>query len=167
MIIIKNKGIATLPTVIVLGMMFLAIVVSLTSMTFSGLMISQSQSHSSNALFYAEAGARDALTKIARNNKYLTSTDVYAVSCNPSRADSNYCYLLDFTTNASGCSVSMDNCAEVSVFDVVGDPNNTKRIISKGKMKTSTRSMQVDVVMDSGAATDGEITGITWTELTN
>ena len=150
MIIIKNKGIATLPTVIVLGMMILAVVVSMTSMTLSGLMISQGSTQSSNALFYAEAGARDALTKIARDKTYsCISTD---------------CYSLDFITN--GCTNNTD-CAKISVSAGIGTTADPKIITSKGIMKTSTRKMQVSVVMDSGLATDGQITGTTWTELTN
>lgn len=160
MIIIRNKGIATLPTVIVLGMMILAIVVSISAMTLSGLMISQGQTQSSNALFYAEAGARDALTKIARNKTYICSV---TNSCNAV----GY-YSLDFITN--GCTLGTD-CAQVSVSSGVGTTADPKIIISKGIMKTSTRRMQVSVVLDNGTTDptiqNGEITGVTWTELTN
>jgi len=160
MIIIKNKGIATLPTVIVLGMMILAVVVSMTSMTLSGLMISQGSTQSSNALFYAEAGARDALTKIARDKTYVCSI---TNSCNTV----GY-YSLDFITN--GCANNTD-CAQVSVSAGIGTTTDPKIIVSKGIMKTSTRRMQVSVVLDNGTTDasiqNGEITGTTWTELTN
>ena len=153
MIITKNKGIATLPTVIVLGMMILAVVVSMTSITLSGLMISQGQTQSSNALFYAEAGARDALTKIARDKNYTCST--------------TDCYSLDFVTN--GCSLLTD-CAMISVSAGTGVTGDPKIIISKGIMKTSTRRMQVSVILDGGTSTaslqNGEITSAVWTELT-
>jgi len=145
MIITKNKGIATLPTVIVLGMMILAIVVSMTAMTLSGLMISQGQSQSSNALFYAEAGARDALVKIARDKTYTcVTTD---------------CYSLDFVTN--GCSLGTD-CAKISV---TGN-NITKIITSKGIMKTSTRTMQVTVNLDGATNDYGLILSTSWIEIT-
>ncbi len=160
MIILKNKGIATLPTVIVLGMMVLAIVVSITSMSFSGLMISQGQAQSSNALFYAEGGARDALTKIARDKTYVCDV---TNSCNIV----GY-YSLDFVTN--GCTNNTD-CAQVSVSSGIGTTLDPKIIISKGIMKTSTRKMQVSVILDNGTTDsnlqNGEITGITWTELTS
>ena len=154
MIIIKNKGIATLPTVIVLGMMVLAVVVSMTSITLSGLMISQSSSQSASALFYSEAGARDALTKIARNKNY---------TCGISD-----CYSIDFIPN--GCTNNTD-CAKVYVSVGTGTTADPKIIISKGIMKTSTRTMQVSVILDNGTIDPnlqyGEITSTIWTELTN
>ena len=152
--ILKNKGIATLPTVILLGMMVLAVVVSITSMTLNELSISQSQSQSQSALFYSEAGARDALVKIARNKNY---------SC--VSAD---CYSVDFSTN--GCSNNTD-CAKVTVSSGLGTSGDPKIITSKGIMQSSVRKMQVSVILDSGTtvATDqkGEITSASWTEVTN
>ncbi|MCX6755013.1 MAG: hypothetical protein NT068_00530 [Candidatus Nomurabacteria bacterium] len=151
---LNNKGIATLPTVMILGMMTLAIVVSITSMAFNELLISQGASQSSNALFYAEAGARDALTRIARNKNYTCST--------------TDCYSLDFITN--GCSNNTD-CAKITVSAGLGTTGDPKIITSKGIMKSSNRSVQVSVVLDSGTTDaslqNGEITSSTWTELTN
>lgn len=152
--ITNNKGIATLPTVMILGMMTLAIVISIASLAFNELLISQGASQSANALFYAEAGARDALTRIARDKNYsCVSTD---------------CYSLDFITN--GCSNNTD-CAKVSVSAGIGTTADPKIITSKGIMKASTRRVQVDVLLDSGTTTaalqNGEITSSTWTELTN
>jgi Tfp pilus assembly protein PilX len=152
--IIYNKGIATLPTVMILGMMTLAIVISIASLAFNELLISQGSSQSTNALFYAEAGTRDALTRIARDKNYTcASTD---------------CYSLDLITN--GCSNNTD-CAKVSVSAGVGTTADPKIITSKGIMKSSTRRIQVSVILDSGTSTNslqnGEITSSTWTELTN
>ena len=81
----NNKGIATLPAVMVIGMMALAVVVGITSMAFNELLISEGASQSSNALFYAEAGGRDALTRIARNKIYSGSysLDFVANECWP------------------------------------------------------------------------------------
>jgi|SRR3989338_3270925 len=150
----KNRGIATLPTVMVLGMMALAVVVSITSIAFNELLISQGTSQSSGALFYAEGGARDALTRIARKKNYVCST--------------TDCYSLDFVSN--GCS-SDDGCAKVSVSAGVGTTADPKIIISKGIKGASTRTMQVNVLLDGGT-TDaslqhGQITSTAWTEVTN
>lgn len=152
--IIKNKGIATLPTVILLGMMVLAVIVSVTSITLNEILISQSQSQSQSALFYAEAGARDALVRIARNKNYsCTSTD---------------CYSIDFVSN--GCSLGTD-CAKVTVSSGVGTTGDPKIITSKGIMKSNTRKMQVSVLLDNGTTTPelqkGEITSSSWLEITN
>lgn len=152
--ILKNKGIATLPTIIMLGMMSLAVVVSVTSLALNELLISQGASQSANALFYAEAGARDALVRIARNKNYTcASVD---------------CYSIDFITN--GCANNTD-CAKVSVSTGVGTTADKKIITSRGIMKSSIRKMEVRVELDGGttdvALQNGQITSTTWTELTN
>ena len=150
----KNDGIATLPTVMVLGMMTLAVVVSITSIAFNELFISQGLAQSSNALFYAEGGARDALTRIARKKNYMCST--------------TDCYSIDFVTN--GCTNNSD-CARVSVSSGLGTTANPKIIMSKGIMKAGMRRIQVSVILDNGttvaSSQNGEITSTTWTELTN
>ena len=150
----EQKGIATLPTVIVLGMIILAVVVSISSVAFNELLNSQGQAQSSSALFYAEAGARDALLRISRDKNYsCVATD---------------CYSIDFVAN--GCSTNTD-CAKVSVSSGVGTSADPKIITSKGIMKVATRTMQVTVVLDNGtslaANQNGEITSTTWTEVTN
>src|ERR1035437_9233490 len=131
----KNKGIAALPTVIILGMVALAIVVSITTVTFNELLISQGQAESSNALFYAEGGVRDALIRIARNKNYTCSvTD---------------CYSIDFISN--GCA-NGNGCSKISVSSGVGTTADPKIITSKGIMQVSTRVMQVSVILDNGTA---------------
>ena len=154
MIISNKSGVATLPTVLVLSIMALAVVVSITAMAFNELLISQGAAQSSTALFYAEAGARDALTRIARNKSYTCSA-----------AD---CYSVDFVTN--GCSNGTD-CAKVSVSSGVGSSADPKIIISSGIMNASKHKMQITVTLDSGttvaANQTGAITGAVWTELMN
>lgn len=149
--IIKKSGIATLPTVIVIGMLALAVAVSITALSFNELLISQGQAQSSAALVYGEAGARDALTRIARNKNYVCST--------------TDCYSIDFVAN--GCTNSTD-CAKVTVSSGVGTSADPKIITSKGITSASTRRIQVTVQMDGGASvTNGEITSAVWAELTN
>jgi len=134
----KNKGIATLPTVIVIGIMVLAIVISITSISLNELFISQGQAQSGTALFYAEAGARDALIKIARNKNYVCSV---AIDCH-----------VDF--NAT-------DYAEVLVSTNVD--NTVKTVTSKGVIKSISRSIQVVANLD----TNGKIISTAWSELTN
>ena len=77
----RSRGVATLPTVMLLGVMALVVAVSITTLSFTELFISQGSAQSSRAHFYAEAGARDALMKIARNKTYLcATTDCYSVN---------------------------------------------------------------------------------------
>ena len=152
--ITKNKGMATLPIVIIIGMMALAVVVGITTVALNELNISQGSAQSSSALFYAEGGARDALVRIARNKNYTCAT--------------TDCYSVDFVTN--GCSNNTD-CAKVSVSAGIGTTADPKIIISKGIRKLSNRSVQVSVVLDGGTTTtslqNGEITSTIWTELIN
>ena len=136
-----SRGIATLPTVMVLGIMALAVAVAITAVALSDSLVSQGSGQSSRALFYAEAGARDALIKIARNKNFTTS---------PS-------YTIDFSTN--GCSLGND-CATVTVTGT-----NPKTVTSVGGMKASSRTMQVVVTLDAGG--NGEIINADWSEVVN
>ena len=150
----KKNGIASLAIVIVLGAMSLAVFVSITSVVFNQLLISQGFAQSLNAFTYAEGGAHDALLRIVRNKNYsCVTTD---------------CYSVDFV--ASGCSMGTD-CAKVSVSVGVGTTLDPKIITVKGIKGTSTRTIQVSVIMDNGTAIasfqNGEITSTAWSELTN
>lgn len=137
-----QRGVATLPMVMVLGILALVVAVSATTLSFTELMISQGGGQSSRAQFYAESGARDALIRIVRNKAYLCAT-----------AD---CYTIDFSTG--GCA-SGNDCAKVQVTG-----NDTaKTVISKGVMKSSIRTLQVAVTLD----TDGQVTSAAWSEVTN
>lgn len=138
-----SRGVATLPTVILLGVMSLIVAVGITTLSFTELLISQGGSQSSRALFYAEAGARDALMKIARNKNYTCAAED--------------CYTIDFSIN--GCSLGND-CAKISVS--AGDP---KVVVSKGIMKASKRTIQVSVGMDTNGQIATSTTETVWTEI--
>ena len=143
------RGIASLPTVLVLGIVILAISISIATVSFSESFISQGSAQSSKAIFYAEAGARDALVKIARNKNYTCAS-----------AD---CYSLPFVT--SGCGASLDGCAKVSVSSGVGTVGDPKIITSKGLMSASSRTVNVSVILDTSG--DGAIATTTWSENIN
>ncbi|OHA79553.1 MAG: hypothetical protein A2747_03895 [Candidatus Yonathbacteria bacterium RIFCSPHIGHO2_01_FULL_44_41] len=138
----SSSGIATLPTVIMLGVMSLVVAVGITAVSLTESFVSQGNIQSNKALFYAESGTRDALIRIARNKGYTCAT--------------TDCYTVDFSTN--GCSLGND-CAKMSVTG-----NDTaKTVTAKGIMKSSTRTLQVVVAL----GTDGDITSTTWSEVTN
>lgn len=145
---IKKSGIATLPTVMILGVLSLAVAVGITAVALTESFISQGSAQSSRALFYAESGARDALMRIARNKNYsYTTGDGYTV---------------DFSTD--GCSTGND-CAKVLVSTNTGGAGDPKVITSKGIMRSSTRTIEVRVVFDTGG--NGEIISAVWSELTS
>lgn len=145
-----SRGIATLPTVLVLGIMTLAVVVGITSVSLTESFISQGSTQSSKALFYAESGARDALVKIARNKNYTYT--------------SGEGYLIDFSTN--GCSLSND-CAKVLVSAGVGTIGDPKIVTSKGIMKAGTRTIRVSVIIDTNGQIATSTAETVWTEITN
>lgn len=142
----RRRGVATLPTVILLGIMALVVAVGITTLSFSELMISQGGSQSSRALFYAESGARDALLKIARNKNYeCVATD---------------CYTVYFTPSAS-CTGVGGGCAKVSV----GAGTTSKIATSTGVMGASTRTMRVSVTLDTNGQIATSTTETVWTEI--
>lgn len=142
-LLIKNQpGLASLPTVIALGLLILALGVSVAAVAFSENMVAQKFTQSPRALFFAESGARDALEKIARN-KNFTATSSYS---------------LDFVTG--GCSTN-DGCAIISV----GAYGNVRTVTSTGKYKNIIRQVRVDATLD--ASSNGEIQNVNWQEVTN
>lgn len=145
---IKSRGVATLPTIIMITMIILAIGIGITSLSLTEVFISAGQNQSSIALSYAETGIRDALIKIARNKNY-----------NCVAAD---CYSIPFTTN--GC-IDNNACAKVSVSTGIGTELDPKIIISKGQAKNNTKRIQVNIIFDPSS--NGEIATTTWQELSN
>ncbi len=63
----QQKGIATLPTIFALIILVVAVSVGISALSLSASFISLGSYQSSQALVYAEAGARDALLRIVRN----------------------------------------------------------------------------------------------------
>lgn len=135
-----------MPTIIAITILILAIGIGVTAVSFSEVFVSAGQKQSAQALVYAEAGARDALMKIARNKNYFCVSED--------------CYSIDMI--AGGCSGG-DGCAKISVSSDVGDSGNPKRIISKGQSNSSIRRIQIDVIFD--VFLNGEIATTTWKEL--
>lgn len=142
----SRRGAATLPTIIALTVLILAVGVSITAISFTEGLISVGQGNASQALVYAEAGARDALTKLTRNKNY-TCTSVN-------------CYSINFVSN--GCTTD-DGCARVSVSAGAGTSGDPRIIVSEGKARLSVRRIQASVIFD--AALNGEIATTTWSEL--
>lgn len=148
---VSARGVATLPTVMVLAALTLSVAVGITAVSLTESFMSQSGTHATEALFYAESGARDALTKIARNKGYSCST-----------AD---CYKIDFVTG--GCTGGVRGCAKISVSGDAGTTAAPKIVTSKGVVGDISRTIRATVVLDGGTAAEGQITSTTWTELTN
>lgn len=139
---IPSRGVATLPAVMVLGIMSLAVAVGITAVALSESFISQGSIQSNKALFYAETGARDALLRIARNKDFAATS-----------------YTLDFTTTGTGCTAGWAGCATVSV-----SATTPKVATSTGAMGSSMRTLVLTIPQD----VDGAIISAStvWSEAT-
>ena len=142
-----NKGVATLPTIMAIAVLMVAIVAGIAMMSFSESFLSLGAYQSARALRYAEAGARDALMRVARNKSYTCDTPADA------------CYQIAFVDN--GCSASLSGCAKITV-DSASAP---KTIVSRGYVRGNVRKMQVAVTFDAGQK--GIIESVVWQELNN
>ncbi len=142
------RGIATLPVVMALSIMILAIIVGVTAVTFNESFVAQGGVQSGKALYYAEVGARDALIRVARNKNYSCASPALPTGC----------YSIDMVTN--GCSTN-DGCARVTV-DAGASP---KTITAEGRAGNNARKIQASVTFDG--AGNGEISSVSWQELTN
>lgn len=145
---IYSRGIATLPIVLALGILILATIIGISAMTFSEGFVAQGNTLSAKARAYAEAGARDALVRIARQKTYFCDTPALPTGC----------YSIDMTTN--GCSTN-DGCARVTVSSATAP----KVILSEGRASNYTRRVQVSVTFDGSG--NGEITSTSWQEINN
>lgn len=142
----SRRGAATLPAIMALTILILAVGVSITAISFTEGLISVGQENASQALVYAEAGARDALIKLARNKQY---------TCAGMR-----CYSIDFITD--GC-VTNYGCSYIGVTGGAGTIGDPRIITSEGHAQNSIRTIRVAVVFDP--LLNGEIATTTWSEL--
>jgi len=143
-----KSGLATIPTILVLSFIIIALATGLAALTFTEVSTIMTQQLSNKALLYAETGARDALVRIARNKNYTCAA-----------AD---CYSLNMV--ASGCTTS-EGCVKVSVSAGAGTSGDPKIIVAKGIANLSERKVEVRVVFD--ASENGEIASAVWRELSD
>lgn len=145
-----RRGIATLPTILALMVLLLVLAVGVTYLSFTENQISGGQNNSSQALQYAEAGARDALQRIARNKNY-----------NCAASSTANCYSVAFFSD--GCTANT-GCAQVAVSTASGTASAPKIVTSTGIVGSNQRTIQVQVIFDSNL--NGQIATTTWTEVT-
>ncbi len=145
-----RRGIASLPIILALMILIVAVAVGITTLSFTENLISAGDNNSAQALQYAEGGARDALERIARNKTYGCTS-----------ATSSNCYSIDFATN--GCALGT-GCAQVVVSTSTGTTSAPKAITSTGQVGANIRIVGVQVIFDT--STYGQIATTTWTEIT-
>jgi hypothetical protein len=144
----NNSGFATIPTILAVCAMILIVALGIAAATFTETVSSSADLQSSAAIRAAEAGAHDALMRIARNKNYsCVSTD---------------CYSLDLQAN--GCSNNI-GCAKVTVSSDPGTAGSPKIITVKGIVQNKTRVLQAQVIFDSSGY--GQLNNVVWQEITN
>ncbi len=143
-----KRGFATIPTILALSLVIIALATGLAALTFTEVSTVMTQQQSNKALLYAETGARDALVRIARNKNYSCVT-----------AD---CYSLNMVAN--GCTTD-EGCAKITVSAGTGTSLDPKIITAKGIARTNIRKIEVRVVFD--VSENGEISSTTWSELSD
>lgn len=143
---VSINGVASLPVIMGLTLLILAVGISITALGFTESFIVAGQKQSSEALFYAEAGARDALMKIIRNKNYSELSG----------------YQIAFVSD--GCT-SNDGCATITVDSDDGSALTPKTVDSEGRVKNNVRKIRVEVIFDDSS--NGEIKNANWTEITD
>ncbi len=127
--IFSKKGVATIPIVLALTILIVAVGLAISTVAFNEAFIAQDFSRSSQALVYAEAGARDALVKITRDGRYTSAG-----------------YNIEFVEN--GCATN-DGCAIVTVTSNGATlPISDVTIVSEGRVKNNIRKVRVVVYLN-------------------
>lgn len=121
-----RQGVATILLVLTLTIFIIAVAAAVSITSFNETTISQDFRNSSQALTYAKAGVQDALIKIAREGKYISTG-----------------YTIEFVSG--GCAAPYDGCVTVTVTS----ETSPKTILSIGQVKNNFRKVQVVVYLDT------------------
>ncbi|MBI2013688.1 MAG: hypothetical protein HYS87_02590 [Candidatus Colwellbacteria bacterium] len=133
-----NRGVVSLPVVIVLAFITLAVGIAVTAIGFGEVSVSAEDVGASVALTYAEAGAREALRKISVSpfDTFATTTDDFHIA---------------FQDNGCDTDPGAD-CVRVTMEDTAA---NTIEIISKGEHtvggRANVRTVKVTVTQYASA----------------
>ena len=133
-----NKGVAALPTIILIAMIILLAAAGVASSGFINGLISYGELESKKTLFAAEVGARDAFERVVRNKR-----------CN-----------IDASPPCSSYSFIVDD-ATASI--IVSGSGNSRTIVSTGQIGIIKSTIQVEISFD---ANDKAIQ-TSWQQITN
>jgi Tfp pilus assembly protein PilX len=147
----NSDGVASLTTILVIVLLILIVAISITALSLNESSSSYNQSNTVAAQEYAEAGARDALQKLAVNYTYSAPTSTP--------------YTIPFVSN--GCGTPPAGCATVSVLNGPGYTGSTSTPIvinSTGAVANNSIEVQVNVILDQPNEY-GQIATTTWQEI--
>lgn len=132
------KGVAALPTIILIAMVILLAAVGVSSSGFIEGLISYGELESKKTLFAAEVGARDAFERVVRSKR-----------CN-----------IDASPSCSSYSLIVDD-ATASI--VVSGSGNVRTIVSTGQIGVIKSKIQVEISFDA----NDKATQTSWKQITN
>lgn len=133
-----NKGVAALPTIILIAMVILLAAVGVASSGFIEGLISYGELESKKTLFAAEVGARDAFERVVRNKR-----------CN-----------IDASPSCSNYSLDVGD-AIASI--VVSGSGSARTIVSTGQIGVVKSKIQVEISFDA----NDKAVQTSWRQITN
>ena len=166
--LLKNKvGALGLPLILAIGMITLSIGLSINLVSFNENTTLSNVPDSYKALSYAESGSRDALRLLAGDYGAITSggTDCGGLNTTPSTSP---CYLIDFTSDSTGCSSTNNGCARVKITkpNTADCPTTTCSLItSEGRVKDFIRKIEAEVKFSTNSNYLNMIKSVTWEEI--
>lgn len=145
-----HQGAAALVSISALALFLLFISIGVGTISFSENAVSGGVSDSKRALIYAEAGAREALIRIARNKAYSCATPALPTGC------------VVLEMQSGGCT---DNtaCVRVIVDTDPGSLASPKTVESRGYAGTVSRTIRTEVQYDTSLY--GEMATTTWMDV--
>lgn len=141
-----EKGAMALSSIMVLAAILLALGLAMASSGFIQSNIVFNQGKSNSAFYLTEAGAKDAMQRVARNKNY-----------------SNAGYILNLTNGSANVVVCHNDdiitCSNIAVQQT--------EILSTGVSGTNTKKIRAVLDINAGNDGNGKITVVSWEEVGN
>lgn len=126
-----EKGAASIPLVLGIGILVFLIAISVTSIETTRIYLTQANIDGAQAMQYAQSGLRDALMQLARNRNVGTSTAL----------------VLNTDMATSGCQ-TLRACTQVSISSGDGTDASPKIIGALGYYRNARKGLEAEVVFD-------------------
>lgn len=126
-----EKGAASIPLVLGIGILVFLIAISVTSVETARIYLTQANTDGAQALQYAEGGIRDALEQLARDRDLGTTTPVV--------------FNIDMAT--SGC-VTLRACTQVAINNSASATSTARIISALGYYRNARKGLQASVLFD-------------------
>jgi hypothetical protein len=126
-----NKGAASIPLVLGIGILVFLIAISVTSVETARIYLTQANTDGAQAMQYAELGVRDALLQLARDRNLGTSTPLL--------------YTIEMAT--SGCA-TMRACTQVAINGGGAIASSPKVVSALGYYRNARKGLEAQIIYD-------------------